>query len=125
MGTSDMLQQWTFSRRISASLAVGTVLTVLIGVISIVALRSVILSSDRVMDVHVQQLLDAKELDSFLERKVSASRGFLISADDDFMGRVEANDGRFSAVLEKMKKTASTSEELRLLDAIGTAAVAH
>jgi len=120
-----MLQQWTFSRRISASLAVGTVLTVLIGVISIVALRSVILSSDQVMDVHVQQLLNAKELDSFLERKVSAGRGFLISADDDFMGRVEANDGRFSAVLEKMKKTASTSEELRLLDAIGTAAVAH
>jgi len=120
-----MLNQWTFSRRISASLAIGALLAVVIGVIAVVALRSVVASNERVVAVNVQALLDAKQLETLLERKSGAGRGFLLASDDVFINRVNTTRSEFLTVLDRMKRTAPTEADLRLIEAVGTAEAAH
>ena len=120
-----MLNQWTFSRRISASLGIGALLAVVIGIIAVVALRSVVASNERVVAVNVQALLDAKQLETLLERKSGAGRGFLLGSDDVFINRVNTTRSEFLTVLDRMKRTAPTEADLRLIEAVGTAEAAH
>jgi methyl-accepting chemotaxis protein len=120
-----MLQQWTFSRRISASMAIGAAFTVIVGLISIVALRNVTASYERVIAVDTQDLLDAKQLATLLEHKSAAGRGFLLAADERFVGQVQAARGEFATLLEGMKRRVATDEETRLLAAVEAAEADH
>jgi len=120
-----MLQQWTFSRRISASLAVGAALAVLVGLISIVALRSVVETNERLVQVNIQALLDAKQLSLLLERKAASGRGYLLNADDALAADVDAARREFSAVAGTLSGAAATPEDARIAAAISQAEAAH
>lgn len=120
-----MFSQWTFSRRISASLAIGALLAVVIGLIAITALRSVVASNERVFAVNVQALLDAKQLETLLERKAGAGRGFLLDSNERFVDRVNATRSEFLTVLERMKRAAPTEADAKLVEAVAAAEAAH
>ena len=52
-----MIRSWTFGRKIAASFFVMVLLTVLVGVVSVIALESVVSSKDRVIDVNSRLLV--------------------------------------------------------------------
>ncbi|CAN7361377.1 methyl-accepting chemotaxis protein [Phenylobacterium sp. LjRoot225] len=120
-----MLQEWTFSRRISASLALGAAFAILVGLISVVALRSVVTTNERLIRVNVEDLLDAKQLSLLLERKSSAGRGYLLNADARFVEQVGAARREFAAVAGKMGRSESSPEKTRLVAAITQAEAAN
>jgi methyl-accepting chemotaxis protein len=113
-----MARHWTYSQRIGAGFAVTVALAVAIGAVSIYALRGVVASKDRVITVDAQLLIDAAKLDAALERKVAASRGFLITGDDLALDRTREARAEFATVLERLKRTSHSDEGRRLLGAI-------
>lgn len=120
-----MFQQWTFSRRISASLGAGALLAILIGLVAVTAMRSVVASNARVLDVNVQALLDAKQLETLLERKAGAGRGFLLAGSERFDDRMRSERSEFLALVDRMRRSAPSAADQELIDAVAGAEGAH
>lgn len=120
-----MLSQWTFSRRISVSLAIGALLAVLVGVIAVTTLRGVIAANEQVIAVNVQALLDARQLEALLERKAAAGRGFLLGSSPRYLDRVGDTRREFQDLLARMKRAAKTDADIRLIESVETAEAQH
>jgi uncharacterized membrane protein YhiD involved in acid resistance len=67
------MRHWTFGQRIGAGFAVLAVLATAIGVLAIFALRNVVASKDRVIDVSAQLLVGAQQVQVLAEKKGSES----------------------------------------------------
>ena len=92
--------RWTFSQRVGASFAGLVALAVVLGVVAFVALRAVVSTKDRVIDVDAQLLLDSQRVQALAEAKGSDSRGFLLTADERLLGEMQATRSRLIEVLE-------------------------
>ena len=78
--TSQPLDRgWTFGRKVGSGFAVTVGLTIVIGLLSINALRGVVSSKDHVINVNAQILIESEQLNAAIERKSSALRGFLFA----------------------------------------------
>ena len=76
---AELNETWSFGRKIGVGFAAVVGLTMLAGVITILALREVVSSKDRVLDVNARGLVNAQQIDNSAEKRVSAMRGFLIT----------------------------------------------
>jgi CHASE3 domain sensor protein len=120
-----MIQHWTFAQKISAGFALVVSLAVAIGVISVYALRGVVASNERLTSVNFQLLLDTQRLNVFLERKVAAGRGFMLTREERFMDRTREARSEFQTILERLKRGVDSDEERRLIEAVGLAESEH
>jgi methyl-accepting chemotaxis protein len=120
-----MGKTWTFGQKVGAGFAAIVALTLALGVFAIYSLREVVASKDGVIDGAAARLIQASELRALLERKGSAGRGFLISADarhlDDMGGAREA----FVEGLAALTRGSATDDERRLVKAIERSEAAH
>jgi len=120
-----MWGSWTFGRRIAASFAVVLVFTIVIGVVAIDALRTVVADKDRVIAVNAENRLDAERMNANLEEKVAASRGFLLTGDDERLASMRAAQAEFRAILARLRSRIDGDEVRPLLDAIEKAELEH
>ena len=103
-------------------LAVATI-ALLIGAISVYALRTVVAAKDQVIAVHAQNLIDASKLDSQLIRRIAAHRGFLLTAEDEFNNDRLAARETFDELVLAIRKNVSTTEEEQALAVIERASL--
>jgi methyl-accepting chemotaxis protein len=113
-----MRRHWTFGQKLGIGFGVTVALALAIGLIAIYALRSVVASKDRVIDVNAQLLIDARELQADAERKSSAARGFLLTRNDELLAQMREARAEFMSVLQRLRGRAFTDQGQRNDDAI-------
>src|SRR4029078_9932632 len=89
-----------------------------ITVVSLLALRSVIASKDRVIAEYAHDLLTTRELDLASEQNASSSRAFLLTGDPRYLVKVRAARERFEGRCGALKATTPLPEEARVLGAV-------
>ena len=120
-----MTKEWTFGRRIAAAFVIMVALTVVLGVISAIALNSVVSSKDRVINVNSRLLLDAQSLSTDYFEQSSDNRGFLLSGDQIYLTELTAARQAFKVDLKALQQITSTSNERQLIAAIAQVENAH
>ena len=97
-----MIQHWTFGQKIGAGFAVIVALTIVIGTISVYALRSVVASKDHIITANVQSLLDAERLNGRRDEKAAAFRGFLLTGEERHIDQMRYTRREIATTLERM-----------------------
>jgi methyl-accepting chemotaxis protein len=120
-----MGRHWTFGQKVGASFALLVVLATVMGVVSFLALRAVVSSKDRVIDVDAQLLLGAQRLHALRESKGSSAREFLLTRDEQALTTMQQARADVLTVLGQLKRNVSDDEGRRLVDAIIDAETAN
>jgi CHASE3 domain sensor protein len=120
-----MARGWTFGRRIAAGFAAIVALTVVAGLITVVALSKVVSSKDRVINVDSRLVYDAGRLDATSNEEASLSRGFLLTEEESFLDQMTAARREFNATLQTVKQAVHTAEGRRLTQAIELSEAKH
>jgi methyl-accepting chemotaxis protein len=120
-----MPRHTTFSQKVAAGLGVSALLTVAVGAVSVIALRSAVTSKDEVISVHAQRLVDAERLRVDVERKVTAGRTYLLTGDPSQLDQVQQARAAFLSGVEQLARAAREAAIRDLLTAVRTAEAAH
>lgn len=120
-----MTRSWTFGQKIAAGFAAVVALAVLLGVIATYALRSVVASKDRVIEVNAGNLIDAERLRSAAERKGGAARGYFLTREAVFIEQMKSARAEFAAILTDLKAQLYTDEGRRLVNRVERAEADH
>ena len=120
-----MIRSWTFGRKIAASFFVMVLLTVLVGVVSVIALESVVSSKDRVIDVNSRLLFEGQGLNASVAQKSSAARGYLLTGDQSYTTQMTTALRAFTTELTTAEGSVHTAAERQQLATIGRDDSAH
>jgi methyl-accepting chemotaxis protein len=120
-----MNRSWTFGRKIGLGFAATVVLTILIGALSIYALRAVVDDKDRVIAVDAQLLIDAERLNTSIERKSAAIRGYLFAREDYFLEEFRGARADIAATQERLRTQVNSEDGRRLLASLEGSESAH
>ena len=120
-----MARSWTFGKKMGVGFAGMAVLLILISAIAVYALKTVVASKDRVIEINAQYLIDAEKLRGTIERIGGALRGYLLTGDAQFLDQVKAAQADFGAITTGLAPIANTDEEKRSIDQIERAEVEY
>ena len=120
-----MARHWTFGQRVGGSFAALVALAVVMGLVAYVALRTVVSTKDRVIDVDAQLLIGAQEVQALAEAKGSDARGFLLTGDERFVTEMQASRAELVEVLERLRRNVATEEGRRLVESVAQAETTH
>lgn len=119
-----MTRHWTFGRKIGGGFALIVVLAIVIGALSIYALRNVAAIKDQVITENLPLRLGAERLNSARGDKSAAFRGFLVTGDEKYLGEIGEARDQIASIIAALR--GKTSEQGRLLvEAIEQAEAAH
>jgi CHASE3 domain sensor protein len=120
-----MTRNWTFGRKLGAGFGVMIGLAIAIGLVGVVALRSVVRNKDRVISINGNLLLDAEKLQSAVNKKSAALRGYLLGADDRFLDEMREARQDFMSAAERLNGAVYTEEGRRQLEGVRGAEADH
>jgi methyl-accepting chemotaxis protein len=120
-----MTRHWTFGQRLGAGFGVTVLLALAMGGIAVYALRTVVTTKDRVIDVNARLLADSQELLAWRETKGSELRGYLLTRDDRFLTGMRAARARFAEVAARMRQDGLAGQDRPLLEAVVAAEDEH
>jgi len=120
-----MWRSWTFGQKIGLGFAVMVVFVVLIGTVSMYALRSVIREKDRVLAVHAQSVIVAEKLLTRLERGKALNRGFLLTQEEQYLEERGAVLEEFQVLVRQLRSQVADAEESARIDKIEQASAAQ
>jgi methyl-accepting chemotaxis protein len=98
-----MNRQWPFGRKVAVGFAVSVAVTVIVGAIASYALSQIAAAKDRVIEVNARSLLAAQELQTVIEQRISAMRGFLITREQRYVQEVDQGRDESRALLERLR----------------------
>src|SRR5712692_3630982 len=110
-------------RWVSLGFALSVLLVLLLGIISILALRASVVS-DRQAFEEASQIIEFGRLRTVLERKMKAFRNYLATAQDSDAAEIESAYGELLRILEDFRKKSSDAPR-SLLDEVAAAEQAH
>jgi methyl-accepting chemotaxis protein len=113
-----MTGQWTFGKRVGAGFAVTVALSIGIGFVAITALRNVVASKDRVIDVGLERLVGAERLESAIARETAGFRGFLLVRDERFLEALLTAREEATSELQLQRTSVVSGEDRRMVDGI-------
>ncbi len=101
----------TFGQKIALGYLVVASIALLIGGLSVYALRTIVAEKDRVIAVYAQNLVDAAKLESDSNRRIADNRGYLLSKDSDFLQDLRSTRKPFDLLTGSMQGHVTTPEE--------------
>ncbi len=116
-----MGRSWTFGKRVGAGFAGMVVLSILISAVAAYALKTVVASKDRVIEINAKNLIQAEKLRGATERIGGALRGYLLTREERFVDQMKAAQADFAATTTGLASIANTDEEKRSIDQIDRA----
>lgn len=119
------MSQWTFLRKVAASFAGVVLLTILTAAIAAVALRSVVVSKDQVIDVEAADLAAIERLRSTSAAKGLEARGYLLTRDPAQLEASKAAREKFRSAVASLRSDAGDNEKRRLVDELEKAETDH
>ena len=102
-----MARTWTFGQKIGAGFAVTVALALVIGGVSIYALKTVVAAKDSVITVDAANIADAERLARFAAERTAAGRAFLLSSADRHLEDLRAGREDFVALFGALRKRVS------------------
>jgi methyl-accepting chemotaxis protein len=111
-----MASNWTFGQKVGAGFAVTVVLTLVIGAVSIYALRTVVSAKDQVISVNAQNITDAERLGVASARRVAAVRGYFLTKQESHLEELRQKREEFLSILGRLRQQVHDPEGRRLLD---------
>jgi CHASE3 domain sensor protein len=120
-----MARSWTFGQKIAAGFAGTITLLIIIGIIARLALRTVVATKDRVLEVNAQHLVDAERLRAIAEREGASVHGYLLTREQRFLGQLDSARTAFAATMTPPKAGADTDEDRQLVEQIESSDVAY
>src|SRR4051794_1309741 len=93
----------TFTQKVGAGFAVTALLTAMIGIVGVVALRQTASAMDRVARVDAQQLVDVQRLRVAVERKVVGARTYLLTGSPHYLDQMRDSRTDFTALSSTLK----------------------
>jgi signal transduction histidine kinase len=114
-----------FVRRIGAGFAGTVLLSITIMVVSVYALRSVILASDLVALQHAQALSDAERLRTKAQQQVAIARGFLVTHDGLFHEDARMARAELHQILDRITHQATQADDRKALTQLRAAERVH
>jgi methyl-accepting chemotaxis protein len=116
-----MTRHWTFGRQVLAGFSVTLVLTLAIGVFSVLALHSVLASKNEVTS-YVSILSDTQRLQASRTARSTDFRNYTSSGlDPAQLAAMHVDHDDYVGIVGGLRARVSTQEERRLLDAISAA----
>jgi methyl-accepting chemotaxis protein len=115
----------TFGRKLAMGLAAVVALGVLIGVVSIFALRYVVVSKDHVINVETKQLIEAESLRTSREEAGGEIRAFLLTKNEIYLDGLAQARANFAKKLNTMNTREQNPKGQELLRDIETAFGKH
>jgi methyl-accepting chemotaxis protein len=113
-----MNRSWTFGKKIAAGFAAVIVLSILISAIAVYALKTVVASKDRVIEVNAQNLVLAEKLRGTIEGRSAAARGYLLTREERFLEQMKSARTDFATTITRLKTALHTDEGKRLIDLV-------
>src|SRR5258706_3839602 len=113
-----MTRSFTFGKKIGLGFGATVALALLIGLVGVGALRNVVASKDRVIDVDARLLVGAQSLLTATEFRQAAFRGYLLTQQDAFLEEGRQARAQFDEEITRLKKEAHTEEGQGLLQTI-------
>ena len=120
-----MDRHWTFGQKIVAGFAAMVALTIVMGVVSTVALRTVVASKDDVITHDSPRLVLAERMYTLRERQGKANRTYLLTGDPQDLNDLTSARGDFDAIVDQLRQRRETDEGRRAVDAIVQAEAEH
>jgi methyl-accepting chemotaxis protein len=120
-----MTRNWTFGQKLGAGFGLTVLLSLVIAVIAVSALRSVVEAKDKVIRVDAQTVIDARDLATMAARKIVALRGYLLVRQDDHLKEMHTARSEFVAAVKRLRERVSDAESRRLLADVERAEAAH
>lgn len=114
-----------FGRRVAAGFAATVLSAVLIGSVSISAMRSVVNSRGPIAIAHSRDLADVERLRAYALREAAVYRGFLFTRDNLFLEDAGPASAEFLETLNGLKSRLSESPETEYLKRIEATYAAH
>lgn len=110
-----MWKSLSFGQKIGLGFAAVVFFTLLVGGIALYALRTVIADKDRVITTYAQNLINAANLATEAEQRVSFTRGFLLGKEDQFLIDVRESREDCDKLVSAIRRQIATSEEEQTL----------
>jgi methyl-accepting chemotaxis protein len=120
-----MIRGWTFGRKIICSFGIIIALMFAAGLVSVLTLRTVVSSKDRIINVNSGLLVDAQSLSTSAGFKSSAIKGYLLTGDQTYITGMNTRIQAFSATLNTINKIVSTPAERNLVTAMAKDETVH
>src|SRR5512133_1223715 len=98
-----MGSRYTFSQKLASALALVVLVAVAVAVVAVYALRNVVTSKDRVINVVAQRLIDAEQLHALSLGKAAEARDYLMTRDPARPESLRTTRERFRDVLERLR----------------------
>jgi methyl-accepting chemotaxis protein len=94
----------TFSTKLAYSFALVVLLAVAAALISSYANTRVVAAKDHVIEVNAKSLSSAEQLDAILYARSAAVRGYLLTASQQFLDRIDTNNAEFSTTVGDLQR---------------------
>lgn len=120
-----MGQTWTFGKKLGAGFTLVVVLTVAMGLVSLLSLRSVIATNDRIVSVTTPGVMAAQDVQLAAEGKVASVRGFLLTGNEKYAREVRERDETMNATLQRIRGLELSNEAVQLHRHMDEARIAH
>ena len=108
-----MASQYTFGQKIAAGFVLVTGLTLVVTATGIYELNSTVEAKDRVINVNAKNLALTEAATAALEKKVAASRGYLLTREDRHIDSMNEARRRFQDVLRELTANLVSDEGKR------------
>jgi methyl-accepting chemotaxis protein len=120
-----MMAGRTFGNKLAGGFGLSVGLTLLIGVISVLALTIVVNAKDEVIRRAAEQLMGAERLKTLAEVRISDYRGYLLNGTQEFRDLADADRAAFLAEVSQLQGALTSTTERSLLTAVSAAEVTH
>jgi methyl-accepting chemotaxis protein len=115
----------TYGQKIAIGYLLVASIALLIGGLSVYALRTIVAEKDRVISVYAQNLVDAAKLESESNRRIADNRGYLLSKDSEFLRDLRSARKPFDLLTGSIQGHVTTPEEKQALSRIVGASTAQ
>lgn len=120
------MSDWTFGQRIAAGFAAVVLLTIFSGLVAVLALKSVVETSDELVNRYGENLILVNQASLADSRKSVAMRGYLLTRNRSMLDSAQRYATEFDEIIGKLRTNGQlTPEELKLLDEVQVAVRQH
>ncbi len=111
-----MTKEWSFGQKIGFGFLLTLVLTVVMSLVAIVAVRSMSAKMDYTLSVSARNALIAEQMDAAIERKASGVRGFLLDPQEPYLEVMRASRQEFLVALKELKAQSPNDPSLLTIE---------
>lgn len=119
------MKTMTFGRKLALGFGVVVLLSAMMVTVSVVTLSRVIESEEQLLEVTMENLLDAERVRSAALTKIASARGYLLTEDTRFLQDMEATRKTFTDTFAAFERRSLTRQEAELVARLDRAQKAY